>query len=298
MSGSNSTVAVLVARLTLARLTPGVLARVRSMVRAQTAVLMKWWAADRTIDPDRQDLVQRQFDFYSDVLKQENPYSESNDAFTIEKARRYLSQFAGTERVYAFMLSEAGKHNPPINFNRQFAGSAQTVLETYEVPGAFSKGGWAFMKDAIQHADRYFSGEQWVLGDQASANIDRAKLEQDLRVRYNTDFILKWRTYIKSASVGRYASLADASQKLTQLSGNQSPLLELFALASNNTAVDDPGVASAFQPVQTVVPPGSTDKYILPPNQNYVNALVTLQASLESIATQGGAPTDTAAAPA
>jgi type VI secretion system protein ImpL len=97
--------------------------------------------------------------------------------------------------------------------------------------------------------------------------------------------------------VVRYASLADASQKLTQLSGNQSPLLELFALASNNTAVDDPGVASAFQPVQTVVPPGSTDKYILPPNQNYVNALVTLQASLESIATQGGAPTDMAAAP-
>ncbi len=260
-------------------------------------VLMKWWAADRTIDPERQQLTQKQFDFYSDVLKDENPYSEANDAYTIEKTRRYLSQFAGTERVYAFMLSEAGKHNPPINFNRQFAGSAQTVLETYEVPGAFSKGGWAFMKDAIQHADRYFSGEQWVLGDQASANIDRAKLEQDLRARYNADFILKWRTYIKSASVVRYASLADASQKLTQMSGNQSPLLELFALASQNTAVDDPDVKSAFQPVQTVVPPEATDRYILPPNQNYVNALVTLQASLESIATQGGTPNDAAAAP-
>ena len=260
-------------------------------------VLMKWWTADRTIDPERQQLVQKQFDFYSDVLKGENPYSEANDAYTIEKARRYLTQFAGTERVYAFMLSEAGKHNPPINFNRQFAGSAQTVLETYEVPGAFSKGGWAFMKDAIQHADRYFSGEQWVLGDQASANIDRAKLEQDLRARYNADFILKWRTYIKSASVVRYAGLADASQKLTQLSGNQSALLELFALASQNTAVDDPDVKSAFQPVQTVVPPEVTDKYIQPPNQNYVNALVTLQASLESIATQGGPPNDVAAAP-
>ena len=260
-------------------------------------VLMKWWAADRTIDPERQDLVQRQFDFYSDVLKQENPYSESNDAFTIEKARRYLSQFAGTERVYAFMLSEAGKHNPPINFNRQFAGSAQTVLETYEVPGAFSKGGWAFMKDAIQHADRYFSGEQWVLGDQASANIDRAKLEQDLRARYNADFIAHWRNYIKSASVVRYAGLADASNKLMKLSGNQSPLLELLALASQNTAVDDPDVASVFQPVQTVVPPTSTDRYILPPNQNYVNALVTLQASLEAIAGQGGSPSDAAAAP-
>ena len=166
------------------------------------------------------------------------------------------------------------------------------------MPGAFSKGGWAFMKDAIQHADRYFNGEKWVLGDQASANIDRVKLEQDLRARYNADFIQRWRTYVKSASVVRYASLADASQKLMQLSGNQSPLLELLALASQNTAVDDPEVTSAFQPVQTVVPPGSTDKYILPPNQSYVNALVTLQASLEAIAGQGGQPSDAAAAPA
>ncbi len=79
------------------------------------------------------------------------------------------------------MLSEAAKNNPPINFNRQFPGSAQTVVETHEVPGAFSKGGWAFMKDAIAHADRYFSGEHWVLGDYASANIDRAKLEQDMQ---------------------------------------------------------------------------------------------------------------------
>ena len=260
-------------------------------------VLMKWWANDRAIDPERQQLAQKQFDFYSDVLKEENPYTEANDAFTIEKARRYLSQFAGTERVYAFMLAEAGKHNPPINFNRQFAGSAQAVSETYEVPGAFSKGGWAFMKDAIQHADRYFSGEQWVLGEQASANIDRAKLEQDLRARYNADFILKWRTYIKSASVVRYASLADASQKLTQLSGNQSPLLELFWLASLNTDVDDPDVKAAFQPVQTVVPPGSTDRYILPPNQNYVAALAALQISLDAIASQGGTPSDAAAAP-
>ena len=43
----------------------------------------------------------------------------------------------------------------------------------------------------------------------------------------------------------RYAGLKDASDKLMQISGNQSPLLELFALASQNTAVDDPDVANA-----------------------------------------------------
>src|SRR5450432_1328491 len=40
MPGSNSTVAVLVARFTWARLTPGVCARVSSMLRAQAAHVM------------------------------------------------------------------------------------------------------------------------------------------------------------------------------------------------------------------------------------------------------------------
>lgn len=258
-------------------------------------VLMRWWSAGRTIDPERQQLAQKQFDFYSTELKEANPYSNENDSMAIEKARHYLAQFAGAERVYAFMLAEAGKSNPSINFNRQFPGSAQTVVETHEVPGAFSKGGWAFMKDAIAHADRYFSGEQWVLGDQAAANIDRAKLDHDLKARYYGDFVKEWRAYIKSANIVRYAGLKDASQKLAQLSGNQSPLLELMALGSQNTAVDDPAVAAVFQPVQAVVPPTSTDRFIAPPNQNYMNALVTLQTSLEQIANQPGAPSDAAA---
>jgi type VI secretion system protein ImpL len=262
-----------------------------------TPVMMTWWANGRTVDPERTALAQKQFDFYADELQAENPYSNDNDADAVAKARRYLQQFAGTERVYAFMLAEAAKKNPPIDFNRQFPGSAQTVVEPHIVPGAFSKGGWAFMKDAIAHADRYFAGERWVLGDESNANIDRAKLAADLRVRYNSDFIKEWRAYIKSASVVRYASLKDASDKLLQLSGNQSALLELFALASQNTAVDDPNVAKIFQPVQTVVPPSATDRYIQPPNQNYINALVQLQASLEAIASQPGTVSDAAAAP-
>jgi type VI secretion system protein ImpL len=152
------------------------------------------------------------------------------------------------------------------------------------------------MKDAIAHVDRYFNGEQWVLGDQAAANLDRAALAGAIKERYYSDFVKEWRTYIKSASVVRYASLKDATTKLAQLSGNQSPLLEMFSLASTNTAVDDPNVAKIFQSVQTVVPPGSTDRFIAPPNQNYMNALVAIQTSLDAIANQPGAPNEAAAA--
>jgi type VI secretion system protein ImpL len=163
------------------------------------------------------------------------------------------------------------------------------------VSGAFSKAGWVFMKDALQHPERYFKGEQWVLGDQAPVNIDPSKL-QALRARYSDAFVKEWRLYVKSAMVARYASLKDASQKLTQLSGNQSPLLELFSLGSTNTDVDDPAVKGIFQPLQTVVPPGSTDKFIAPPNQNYMNALIALQTAVEGVANQPGQPSDTAAA--
>ena len=138
------------------------------------------------------------------------------------------------------MLAEAGKNNPPINFNRQFPGSAQTVVDTHEVPGAFSKGGWAFMKDAIAHADRYFSGEQWVLGDQARGHHRSRQTgtgPQGALLRRLREGVARLHQIRVGGAVCRPEG---RSQKLMQLSGNQSPLLELFSLASQNTAVDDP----------------------------------------------------------
>src|SRR5581483_8333454 len=184
------------------------------------------WSAGREVDPERRELAQKQFDFYSEELKTANPFSSENDSATVTRARRYLSQFAGP----------------------------------------FTKSGWDFMKNAIKSPDRYFAGEQWVLGDQVAAAIDTSKLEQQLRERYFLDFITQWRAYLKNANVVKYASLQDASKKLNALSGNQSPLLALLWLASQNTAVDEPTVANAFQPVQAVVPAANGDKFIAPSN--------------------------------
>jgi type VI secretion system protein ImpL len=262
----------------------------KSTRRFLTPVLLKWWTNATAADPSRQAVARKQLDFYADELKGANPFSTENDSAVIEKARRYLAQFAGADRVYAFMLADAARHGSPINFNRQFPGSASIVTEAHEVAGAFSKAGWEFMKDARQHADRYVSGERWVLGDVDAAALDPARLEQDLRSRYYADFLREWRLYIKSAGVAPYTDIKDAAAKLRVISGNQSPLLALLSLASRNTAVEDPAVASVFQPVQAVVPPGSEERYIAQSNQNYINALVTLQASLENVTGQSDDP--------
>jgi type VI secretion system protein ImpL len=249
-------------------------------------VLANRWSANRNVDPDRMALAQKQFEFYADELKIANPFSNDNDAAAIGRARLYLSQFAGFERVYQAMMADAAKTGPAINFNKRFPGSAEEVIDAQDVAAPYTKPGWDFMKAALRNPEKYFAGEPWVLGDQATATIDRSKLGQQLADRYYSDFVKAWRAYIKSASVVRYASLPDAAKKLGVLSGNQSPLLALFWLASQNTAVDLADVANAFQPVQTVVPPALVDRYIAPANQTYMNALVTLQASVYSVAQQ------------
>jgi type VI secretion system protein ImpL len=244
-------------------------------------VLMKAWVAGRDIDQDRVQLAQKQFDFYSEQLKIQNPYSSEYDTLVVARARNYLSQFSGEERVYRFVLAEADKANPPINFNKKFPGSAEVVVDRTEVSGAFTKSGWAFMQNALQNLPKYFSGEQWVLGQESASNIDLAKLSTDLRSRYQQDFVEQWRAFLRNGNVVRYGGLADATQKLLKLSGNQSPLLALFCVAAQNTAVEQPDVIKAFQAVQSVVSPNCQDQYIGDANKPYVAGLSGLQVCLD-----------------
>ncbi|HYW42685.1 MAG TPA: ImcF-related family protein [Bryobacteraceae bacterium] len=259
-------------------------------------VLMRFWQNGRAPDADRQALARRQFDFYQQDLLIENPCTSSPEAVTVAGAQQYLKRLGGAQRVYQAMLAEANKQFPPVNFNRKFPGSDKTVVDPYDVLGAFTKDGWKFMNDAIAHPDRYVKGEAWVLGDEGASNVDLARLALDIKPLYVNDFIKEWRAYVRSGRVQKYADFQDASDKLAVLSGNQSTLLEMISLASQNTAVDDPTVMRVFQPVQSVVPPGSTDRVIAPSNQGYMGALGQLQISIQAVA--GQTPPNEAAAAA
>jgi type VI secretion system protein ImpL len=259
-------------------------------------VLSNRWAAKRTVDGRRMRLVQAQFDFYSEDLKIANPYSPENDGMAIQRARRYLAQFGALDRIYQFMLAEASRKNPPVNFNRQFPGSGAYVINNRDIAGAYSKEGWAFMQEAFRHADRYYEGEEWVLGSSASTVSDRAKLEQDLQQLYRKDFYGRWRQYLANSAVAHYASLDDAARKLNQLSGNQSYLMALFCVASGHTSAASEELRTAFQPVQYVEPPGCTDRYLNASNQPYMNVLVSLGTSIEQAARSARGPNDPAVA--
>jgi type VI secretion system protein ImpL len=259
--------------------------------------LMTRWLGGRGVDSARALLARRQFETYANELRYANPFPDTADAATVEKARTFLRQFAGSERIYQFMLAEAAKSNPPVQFNRNVVNSAPYVVDTYEVPGAFTKGGAAFMLKAFGDVGKYLSGESWVVGEDASG-VDKAKLVADLQSRYATDYAEQWRKFLSSAQVTRYGGVKDAAAKLAVLSGNQSPLLALFSVASQNTAVALPDVAKTFQPVQLITPPTVTDKLIGEKNGPYVNALLTLQSSLDKTANAQGPAAEQAASEA
>jgi type VI secretion system protein ImpL len=254
--------------------------------------LMRLWQANRTADADMAKLAKRQFEFYSNELKRENPYGSENDGAAVKRARHYLANFGDAPTIYDNMVQAAGKASQPVNFNRSFSGSESIIVDKYDVPGAFTKAGWNFMKDAFAHPEQYFGGERWVLGDVVTDNYDPSKLRAELRAAYDADYIKNWATYLKSASLVPYTGLTDASSKLNQLSNNQSTMLELFFLASNNTNVDDESVAAMFQPVRSVIKPGSGEILVAPENKAYVVALGSLQISVESAANANDADSE------
>src|ERR1017187_10004595 len=250
-------------------------------------LLYERWAAARQIDADRAALARKQFDFYADELLIANPFSSNNEGETVESARSYLAQFNALESIYQFIVAEASRQKPAVNFNRQFKGSAAYVINNHDVPGAFTIDGWKFVGNAIANVKQFFGGEAWVLGQYAFANIDPVVLGPQLRSRYHRDYIANWRASLAASEVAPYRSIADAALKLSQLSSNQSYLLGALCLASTNTAVPDEETKAPYQPVQYVMPPPCTELYIQDHNSAYTSALVSLQSSMDRVAKSG-----------
>jgi type VI secretion system protein ImpL len=259
-------------------------------------VLQQHWLGGRELDPERKTLASKQFDLYASELAYENVFAESADIGAIARARTYLNQFAGADPIYQHLLTEAAKSksNPAVQFNRLYPASGQVISVPFEVNGAFTKGGWEFMQNALAHVGQYFAGEKWVLGNQDSAPVDTAAVVKQLRERYTTDYVRAWRTFLQSATVLSFGDVRDAARKLAVLSGNQSPLLQVLSVTSQNTHVL-PKIDSLFQPVQSLMPPTAGDKLIAPGNEPYMKALGQLLAAMEKTVSAQGAAQNQAA---
>ena len=252
----------------------------RSTRDFMSPVMLSHCGSCLSLDEKRLDLARAQWDFYGEILAEGNPYSEANDLTAISGSRAYLAKFNAIQSVYQVMLAKASQENPSVNFNRMYDGSARFVRNNEEIAGAFTAGGWAYMQEAIANTRESLGGEAWVLGDQQATPLDPAVAGPQLAQMYFDDFVAKWRDYIAKTQVVGFGSVADAAGKLDQLSSSQSYLLGALCLAGDNTTVDDENVMAIFQPLHQVVTAGCAEQYISGGNSVYMNALVSLQASI------------------
>jgi type VI secretion system protein ImpL len=181
------------------------------------------------------------------------------------------------------MLDAAKDNQKPINFNADYSGSRETIVNGFPVNPAFSKIGYGNFAKQLQNPDKYLYGDKWVLGNQALANYDKAAVLQAVATRYNGDFIKTWTGYLNATSVVPYRDVPDAAKKLSMMSGPQSTLLQVLCVASENTSVPAKDLAAAFQPVQSVTPPGCLQQLIGPSNTPYMQSLVQLQGALQAV---------------
>jgi type VI secretion system protein ImpL len=265
------------------------------------AALMTEWAGNGTPDANLSQLAQTQFQFYANLLPgssscMTNAVGGKNDV-VIAHARFYLNGFQGFQHVYQSMLAAANHKVSGFSFNDKFPGSSQYIFDNYPVQGAFTKGGFAFMQDAILHPDPYFRGEEWVLGPSSGPPIDRVALSAQLKAAYIADYIQIWRTYLTKAQFIPYKNFADAGNKLGALDSNTSAMLELFSLISVNTGVAAPEISSVFQAPQSVVPPSNPDnRFIAQTNQAYIQSLQGLEGSVKTLSLNPTSANDPTAA--
>ena len=255
--------------------------------------LLHAWLRVRPADPDRAALASRQFDFYSTDLVTDNPFSSANDTLAIARARNFLAQFAGIDRYYLPLLAKASERNPDLTFADQFHDAAGVVISNHRVRGAFTRGGFRFMQEAIANPAQ-IAGEEWVLGRVTASELDPVSLQQKMRQRYYQDFVNEWRTVLETSSVARYRDSTDADRKLEKLTGPTSPLLEVLRFVSYNTDVGVSDLTDPFQPVVAVEPSAPADEYQFQSNKPYVDALAKLKGDLSTLAHSSN-PSDPAA---
>jgi type VI secretion system protein ImpL len=246
---------------------------------AVARVLFVRWPSGRVPSEPQANLASAQFDFYADMLRERNPYETPSNGPAVEKGRRYLSQMQAIDREYLGMITEASAQVKSVNFNRDFPGSEALVRNGKEVPGAFTKQGWAFIQPRI--ANRGAAGEggscdALIMGPFAGSGASGADAGQQLLARYSQDFLKQWLDYLQQTRVAPYASARDAAVKLERFGSPQSPLLANLWLASDHAAGGPPEVAEMFQPPQFFVPPGDQG-FVADSNKGYLSDLFTLQ---------------------
>lgn len=257
----------------------------KSVPEFLTPTLLIHWKAGHPVGPEEERLARLNFDFYSRELVKGNKYwpPTAYDTLAVGRCREYLNGLGQTVPIYRRVLADAGASGKSIMLNRDYPGTETTVVNTYEVPPAFTKAGFDHFQDLLKNPKKYLNVEAWVLEPKSADMLDLTRLSAELQRLYKDEFIEKWQTYLKATRVRGFTSVADATAKLDKLTSSQSALLRALCVASENTAVANTDISTVFQPAQYVTPPGCNQALVGGGGSQYMPKLVNELEALKAL---------------
>jgi type VI secretion system protein ImpL len=231
-------------------------------------------------------LADRQFAFFAGELPFGNPFDDLHaDPELVERTQHFLRAF-GREAYYRALLYEGSTAAPAA----RYIGAAAVVRNEVVVPGAFTLAGWRHVQTNLDNVDEVFLRYQWIYGSQPPPDKPR---REDLAQMYVAEYIRRWQAYLAGGAVQRFSSTADAAAKLGILAAPTSPLFNMLAVASRETAMDSTSqVARAFQPLHVTVPPDADARGITASALGYANALNALASHMNLLGSAAGPARD------
>lgn len=191
-------------------------------------------------DSEWQALADKQISFYANALGEGNPCRLKEDIAARDRARQYLNEIQGIDRIYRHILDEAEKTvSKPQKLGEWAPNYKQVLVSKADVSPAFTQEGWHFVQDASKKESNAAAlGEACVTGNGSGlvSNLRKdAAAEGAIQQLYFRDYIAQWQAYIAGFSVVPFRSAGEAAQKLDILSEHKSPLLALLAMTANQT---------------------------------------------------------------
>jgi type VI secretion system protein ImpL len=169
-----------------------------------------------------------------------------------EQDRSLVAQMAPIVRdswapgaFYAEMIADASRHLEPVGFEK-ITGPTSLMRGARDVPGAFTKNGWA---SQVQPRAAWYG--RMVQRDAVMADAFGGRppnLERQLQALYAGDVTGKWVAFLEGVTYSAPGSMDLVADQLAQLAKGDAPLFKLLREARDQTQ----GLAVAGTPLERI----------------------------------------------
>ncbi|MBS2019309.1 MAG: type VI secretion system membrane subunit TssM, partial [Deltaproteobacteria bacterium] len=196
--------------------------------------LVRMWIAGFKVSPT-QELeaeLRPHIDLWLDLLKKGEISPWKADRTLVATARKRMLKVPRLDRDYEALVRDASYEVAPVKFSSIFYGTiAPYVTNTTHpsVDGAYTRYGWAKVKEQLDKKKKKLDSEQWVLDeDEKSKGGDSDKHLEALKERYYERYAEAWKEFLGAITVVPPKNTDDALTMFEALSEPEWPYLRLI----------------------------------------------------------------------